>query len=135
MEGLRLHPPVPTDGKFTIQADTWPDGTHIPAGSLITYLPIAMGLNDVLWGSDAFQFRPERFFETAEPSPYKFTMFNAGPHMCLGKPLALMTMKLVMAQLLHRFRLTDVEGHSGEMEWFMVQKMKGRFNVQVSERT
>jgi len=54
--------------------------------------------------------------------------------MCLGKPLALMTMKLVMAHLLPRFQFTDVLGHSGELDWFMVQKMRDGFVVEVSER-
>lgn len=134
MEGLRLHPPVPCDSKFAIRADSWPDGTRIPAGSLVTYLPLSMGRSELLWGPDAAEFKPERFL-TTEPSPYKYSVFNAGPRMCLGKPLALMTMKLVMAHVLPRYHFKDVQGHSGELDWYMVQKMKDGFLVNVSART
>ena len=134
LEGLRLHPPVPTDSKFAIHNDTWPDGTHIPAGSMVTYLVISMGRSESIWGPDAAEFKPERFLNIKEPSPFRFSAFNAGPRMCLGKPLALMTMKLVMAHLLPRFQFTDALGHSGELEWFLVQKMKDGFMVDVGER-
>ena len=46
----------------------------------------------------------------------------------------MMTMKLVMAHLLPRFQFTDVLGHSGELEWLIVQKMKDGFVVDVRER-
>jgi cytochrome P450 len=134
MEGLRLHPPVPIDTKFAIHNDTWPDGTHIPAGSMVNYSIFSMGWSESIWGPDAAEFNPERFLNSNEPSPFRFSAFNAGPRMCLGKPLALMTMKLVMAHLLPRFQFTDVLGHSGELEWFLVQKMKDGFVVDVAKR-
>ena len=134
MEGLRLHPPVATDSKFAIHNDTWPDGTHIPAGSMVTYLLNSMGRSESIWGPDAAEFKPERFLDSKEPSPFRFSVFNAGSRSCLGKPLALMTMKLVMAHLLPRFQFTDVLGHSGELEWLIVQKMKDGFVVDVRER-
>ena len=134
MEGLRLHPPVPFDSKFAVHSDTWPDGTHIPAGSMVNWIPLGMGRSELIWGPDAAEFKPERFLNATEPSAFRFSAFNAGPRMCLGKPLALMTMKLVMAHLLPRFQFTDVLGHSGELDWFMVQKMRDGFVVEVSER-
>jgi len=134
MESLRLHPPVPFDSKFAVHSDTWPDGTHIPAGCMVNFIPMSMGRSELIWGHDAAEFKPERFLNATEPSAFRFSSFNAGPRMCLGKPLALMTMKLVMAHLLPRFQFTDVLGHSGELDWFMVQKMRDGFVVEVSER-
>jgi cytochrome P450 len=141
LEALRLHPPVPSDSKFAIRSDTWPDGTYIPARSLITYQPYAMGHNEEIYGPDVLDFRPERFLNlgtttktTTEPSPFSFSVFNAGPRLCLGKPLALLTMKMVLVQLLPRFQFHDVAGHPGTMKWSMVGKMKDGFPVQVSRR-
>jgi cytochrome P450 len=142
LEALRLHPPVPSDSKFAIRSDTWPDGTYIPARSLITYQPYAMGHNEEIYGPDVLTFRPERFLNlgtttkttTTEPSPFSFSVFNAGPRLCLGKPLALLTMKMVLVQLLPRFQFHDVAGHPGTMKWSMVGKMKDGFPVQVSRR-
>jgi cytochrome P450 len=134
MEALRLHPPVPVDSKFAIRNDTLPDGTYIPAKSLITYQPFAMGHNEEIYGPDTLEFKPERFFGKTEPSPFSFIVFNAGPRLCLGKPLAMLTMKLVLVQLLPRFHFRDDFGHPGTMKWSFVGKMKGGFKVQVSSR-
>jgi long-chain fatty acid omega-monooxygenase len=138
LEALRLHPPVPVDSKFAIHSDTLPDGTYIPAKSLISYMPHAMGHNEQIYGPDVMEFKPERFFNnattTTEPSPFSFSVFNAGPRLCLGKPLAMLTMKMVLVQLLPRFEFHDTMGHPGTMKWSMVGKMKDGFPVQVSRR-
>lgn len=77
------------------------------------------------WGRDALEFRPERFLNEKEPSPFKYSMFNAAQRICLGRPLALMNMKLAMSILLSsKFDLTDKRGHSGEYLWTLVQSMK-----------
>jgi long-chain fatty acid omega-monooxygenase len=140
LEALRLHPPVPVDSKFAIHSDTLPDGTYIPAKSLISYMPHAMGHNEQIYGPDVMEFKPERFFNNnngttaTEPSPFSFSVFNAGPRLCLGKPLAMLTMKMVLVQLLPRFEFHDTMGHPGTMKWSMVGKMKDGFPVHVSRR-
>ena len=55
------------------------------------------------------RFRPERW-ETIRPSPYAYFPFAAGPRMCLGAPLAGMTMRLTLPAILQRFRLKVVPG-------------------------
>jgi hypothetical protein len=42
-----------------------PDGTRVPRGSLVAYLPYIMGRDDTLW-SDAARFDPERFLADGE---------------------------------------------------------------------
>ena len=38
-ESLRLHPPVPKDVKQAVADDTLPDGTLVPAGTMVVYVP------------------------------------------------------------------------------------------------
>ena len=132
MEILRLHPSVPNDHKYAVDDDVLPDGTFIPAGSAVAWLPLAMGRDKTIWGDDAMEFKPERFLNIKEPSMYKYPVFNAGPRTCLGKPLALSTMKLTLAYLLPKFNFRDSIGHSGEYKWTMVRSMKNGFHVDVS---
>jgi cytochrome P450 len=62
-------------------------------------------------------------------------MFNAGPRICLGKPLALMNMKLAMSILLtSNFQFEDKVGHSGEYLWTLVKSMKNGFEVNITKK-
>mmetsp|Transcript_7591 Transcript_7591/g.19199 ORF Transcript_7591/g.19199 Transcript_7591/m.19199 type:complete len:529 (-) Transcript_7591:135-1721(-) len=134
LEVIRLHPPVPEDPRYATQNCTLPDGTKIPAGAGVDLCIMAAGRNPDVWGEDANQFYPERFLDAKEPSPFRYPMFNAGPRMCLGRPLALMNMKLAMSMLLPLFDFQDEEGHAGDYQWTLVQSIKDGFPVQVSRR-
>jgi cytochrome P450 len=55
---------------------------------------------------------PERFWPdrwlTISPSPYAYIPYGAGPRLCIGAPLATATLKIALAMMLQRFRLTVV---------------------------
>lgn len=52
-------------------------------------------------------FDPDRWL-TITPSPYEYLPFGAGPRLCLGAPLALITLKTILPLILKRFRLSVV---------------------------
>ncbi|CAM6028396.1 unnamed protein product [Sphagnum balticum] len=109
-ESMRLYPPVPFDSKLAMEEDTWPDGTHIPKDSVVAYAPYAMGRMEQLWGSDCLEFKPERWLDdngVFQPqSPYKYAVFQAGQRVCLGKELAMLQMKLLVATLVSHFTIS-----------------------------
>ncbi|XP_004309257.1 PREDICTED: cytochrome P450 704C1-like [Fragaria vesca subsp. vesca] len=112
-ETLRLYPAVPVTAKVCFSDDTWPDGFSVKKGDMIAYQPYAMGRMKFLWGDDAEEFRPERWLDengTFQPeSPFKFTAFQAGPRICLGKEFAYREMKIFSAVLLryYTFKLSE----------------------------
>ena len=55
------------------------------------------------------QFDPDRWL-TISPSPYEYLPFGAGPRLCLGAPLALMTLKTILPRILRKYRLSAVAG-------------------------
>jgi cytochrome P450 len=59
--------------------------------------------------ADPERFRPDRWLEIA-PSPYAYLPFGAGSRMCLGTTLATVVIKMTLATLLQRFRLSVVPG-------------------------
>ncbi|MED6182052.1 hypothetical protein PIB30_025128 [Stylosanthes scabra] len=112
-ETLRLYPAVPVDAKICFGDDTLPDGYNVNKGDMVSYQPYAMGRMKFIWGDDAEEFRPERWLDhngIFQPeSPFKFTAFQAGPRICLGKEFAYRQMKIFSAVLLgcFRFELND----------------------------
>nr|CAB3495450.1 unnamed protein product [Digitaria exilis] len=115
-ETLRLYPSVPLDNKQCFGDDVLPDGSSVSKGDIVFYVPYAMGRMEYLWGNDAEVFRPERWLDDSgefqQQSPFKFTAFQAGPRICLGKEFAYRQMKIFAAVLLRSFvfRLRDGEG-------------------------
>ncbi len=51
------------------------------------------------------RFRPERWRDIS-PSPFAYFPFGAGPRMCIGASLAMMTLKTALPTILKRYRLT-----------------------------
>ncbi|XP_057774457.1 cytochrome P450 704C1-like isoform X2 [Salvia miltiorrhiza] len=111
-ETLRLYPAVPVDGKCADEDDILPDGHRIKKGDGISYMAYAMGRMPYIWGDDAEEFRPERWLQDGRfqgESPFKFTAFQGGPRICLGKEFAYRQMKIIAATLVMFFRWKLVE--------------------------
>ena len=47
------------------------------------------------WGPDAEEFRPTRWLDP--PNSAHFQSFIAGPHACIGKTMAIIEMKAILA--------------------------------------
>ncbi|KAG9145455.1 hypothetical protein Leryth_021446 [Lithospermum erythrorhizon] len=143
-ETLRLYPSVPQDLKCALSDDVLPDGTFVPAGSIVNYSIYSVGRMKSIWGEDCMEFKPERWlcnkdgdgsFEFEPPSDgYKFMAFNGGPRSCLGKDLAYLQMKSVAAAVLLRYRLSLVPGHCVEQKISLTLFMKNGLKVFVQSR-
>ncbi|XP_021280624.1 cytochrome P450 94A2-like [Herrania umbratica] len=143
-ECMRLYPPVPADSKLAMDDDILPDGTVVKKGTLMTYHPYAMGRMEKIWGSDWADFKPERWLERDEAGkwsfvgrdPYTYPVFQAGPRICLGKEMAFLQMKRVVAGVLRRYKVVPAveDGFQPEFLVYLTSKMKGGFPVRVEDR-
>lgn len=104
-EALRLHstvgtglPRVVPSGKtFSFGGETFKAGSIISVPSFTTN-------RSSVWGSDAEEFRPERWLEEGSGSFNKyFVPFSVGPRACVGRNLATMDMMLVAATIFRRY--------------------------------
>uniref|UniRef100_A0A0D9VPZ8 SET domain-containing protein n=1 Tax=Leersia perrieri TaxID=77586 RepID=A0A0D9VPZ8_9ORYZ len=136
-ETLRLYPAVPQDPKGIVEDDVLPDGTRVRAGGMVTYVPYSMGRMEYNWGPDAASFVPERWltgdgggFRNA--SPFKFTAFQAGPRICLGKDSAYLQMKMALAILFRFYRFELVENHPVKYRMMTILSMAHGLKVRVS---
>ncbi|XP_074302007.1 cytochrome P450 704B1 [Silene latifolia] len=137
-ETLRLYPAVPQDPKGILEDDVLPDGTKLKAGGMVTYVPYSMGRMEYNWGSDAACFKPERwlkdgFFQNA--SPFKFTAFQAGPRICLGKDSAYLQMKMALAILCRFYNFNLVPGHPVNYRMMTILSMAHGLKLTVSRRS
>jgi fatty acid omega-hydroxylase len=111
-EALRLHPSVPKDVKMAINDDVLPSSGHrIRGGTWLAYCPYVMGRLPQIWGEDCRQFKPQRFVEDPNPSAFKYTAFQAGPRICLGRNMAELEATIVAAVMLQRYSFRLMPNH------------------------
>ncbi|KAL7203838.1 hypothetical protein ACSBR2_016983 [Camellia fascicularis] len=124
-ETLRLYPAVPQDPKGILEDDILPDGTKVkPEWSTI-------------WGFDAASFKPERWLKGGcfqNASPFKFTAFQAGPRICLGKDSAYLQMKMALAITCRFFKFSLVPGHPVKYRMMTILSMAHGLKVTIDRR-
>lgn len=153
-ESLRLRPPIPFEVKQARADVTLPDGTFLPASSLVVWSPWAMGRSAAIWGADALDFRPERWLEKTHEedcrggegddgvqswrfvprSAGEFPVFNGGPRLCLGKRLAEVVGVRVLAEVLPRFGFRPAFEGERVSRSSLTLPMEGGLPVHVDKR-
>ena len=162
-EALRLHPSVMKEAKFAVKADTLPDGTRVRAGQGVFFSPWVMGRLPNLFESPN-EFKPERFTPKKQQqqggggagdgdgggdggdgkrgtslyasvvSDYTQPVFNAGPRVCLGRPLAYLEIQLLLAFLLQRFDFKLARPTNDEYTSSLVSPLKHGLWVKAAAR-
>ncbi|KAF9288020.1 hypothetical protein BGZ68_000917 [Mortierella alpina] len=108
-EALRLYPSVPVNFKVCVADDILPDGTKVYKGDFVGWNSYAMGRTSSVWGSDAKEFKPERWMEGSKPSSSKFISFHHGPRTCLGQQFATIEAITLMSMLVQHFTFELVD--------------------------
>ncbi|KWV93658.1 cytochrome P450 [Erythrobacter sp. AP23] len=113
-EALRFIPPVPSMPRRALR-DFEYGGYRIPAGT-----PVGINIHWTHHSEDYWdepeKFDPMRFTPEKVKARHKYAWvpFGGGAHMCLGLHFAYMQVKILMAQLLPRYR---VELAGGDPDW------------------
>ncbi|KAF5647280.1 benzoate 4-monooxygenase cytochrome P450 [Fusarium sp. NRRL 52700] len=89
------------------------DGIMIPKGAVIQLSPAVMNMHPLVWGTDAQEFNPDRWSHlTGEAtSAYAFETFHNGPRMCIGKQLSFMEMKIMLVEMVRKFKIEKPLGN------------------------
>jgi cytochrome P450 len=106
-ESLRLLPPA-IIGIRTAAVPCELGGYALPQGTNIFYSEFITHRMPELY-SEPNRFRPERW-TGLERTAYEYLPFGAGPHMCIGWAFAMQELKVVLAMLLPRYRLSLAPG-------------------------
>ncbi|GKZ51688.1 hypothetical protein AbraIFM66951_006747 [Aspergillus brasiliensis] len=118
-ETFRLHPPAPSG----TQRVTPPEGMFIGEnwipGNVIVQVPLHTVYLDDRAFDKPLEFRPERW--TTHPELVRdksvFIPFNGGPYACAGKQLALMELRLVVAEVLRRYDFALAPSQTEKSFW------------------
>src|SRR3954452_18120799 len=103
-ETLRVRPVVPE--VFRAPSEPTELGGYLfPAGAQVAVALLLVQLDPELYPPDPDAFRPERFLEGA-PEAYTWIPFGGGVRRCLGAAFATLEMKVVIARILARTRLS-----------------------------
>lgn len=104
-ESMRILPPVP----FNFRKTTRPvqlGGKDVPEGRTVLFSHYVTHHMPELY-AEPETFQPDRWL-TINPSQYEYLPFSAGPRMCIGAGFATMAIKVALAMILYRHRLTVV---------------------------
>ncbi|MEU2790449.1 cytochrome P450 [Streptomyces sp. NPDC007100] len=134
-EALRLWP---TAAAFSRQArtDTLLGGRYpLKAGQLVTVLT-PMLHRDPAWGDNPELFDPTRFAPDAEAarSPNAYKPFGTGERACIGRQFALHEATMLLAMLVHRYRLIDHADYQLRIKETLTLKPDG-FTLTLGRRT
>lgn len=122
-EALRMYPPLSTLPKYNVKPFEF-EGLTIPAGAMVATYPIHTHYMDEYW-SEPLKFDPLRFSEERmehKRHPYCWVPFSGGAHMCIGLHFAIMQVKLVMFEMLRRYRWSVSEGYEMPVQQSPISK-------------
>ncbi|KAK1585488.1 cytochrome P450 [Colletotrichum navitas] len=114
-ETLRLHPPASTILRVTPPEGIVVAGTFVPGDMTVFSSQYVIGRSEAVY-EKAAEFVPERWYSRPEmiKEPAGYAPFSTGHHGCLGRPLALMEMRLLVAACVSRYNVTFAPGFDGD---------------------
>lgn len=128
-EGLRIHPVIGHILERVVPATglTLGDGTVLPPGTIVGANPWVVHMDPRIFGSDAAEFRPERWLQGASETSAAYEArvrrmkdadmsFGGGNRVCLGRPLALAELYKVVAFVFAKYNVSLVSSPSVRAE-------------------
>ncbi|AEO63061.1 uncharacterized protein THITE_2107910 [Thermothielavioides terrestris NRRL 8126] len=112
--GIGLPREVPRDGQGVHIA-----GHYFPPGTVLSVPTYSIHHSKEIWGPDADEFRPERWDNLTARQKNAFIPFSYGPRACVGRNVAEMEMKLIVATWARRYDVSLQQDHMDTREGFL----------------
>ncbi|KAI6687018.1 hypothetical protein NL676_032931 [Syzygium grande] len=107
-ESLRLYSPVAVVSREALTDMKFGD-LKVPEGVNVWTMVLTLHTDPEIWGPDSYFFNPGRFangITGACKLPHLYMPFGVGPRVCPGQNLAMVELKILIAQLLSNFSFT-----------------------------
>lgn len=106
LESSRLRPLAAFTVPQAAPTDRLIDEYNIPARTNLVVDTYALNVKNEYWGSDRHDYRPGRFADLARSDlRYRYWRFGFGPRQCLGKYVAELILRTIMATTVRKFIL------------------------------
>lgn len=97
--GIGLPRQIPLDAKKGVEIR----GHYYPPGTVLSVPTYTIHHSKEIWGPDANEFRPERWESITPRQKNAFIPFSYGPRACVGRNIAEMEMKMIVATWVRRY--------------------------------
>jgi benzoate 4-monooxygenase len=87
-------------------------GVFFPGGTVLSVPAYTMHHSKEVWGADAEEFRPERWFELTPMQKKSFIPFSVGPRACVGQNVAELEMTNIVATVFSGWEWKFAEGET-----------------------
>lgn len=94
-------------------------GHHFPPGTVLSVPTYTIHHSKEIWGQDAEEYRPERWEKVTPRQKNAFIPFSHGPRACVGRNVAELEMKLIVATWARRYSVTLRQGEMQTREGFL----------------
>ncbi|KAI1840221.1 hypothetical protein JX265_010783 [Neoarthrinium moseri] len=94
-------------------------GHHFPPGTILSVPIYTIHHSKKIWGSDVADFKPERWFSLTDRQKAAFIPFGSGTRACVGRNLAELEMKVIIATWAKRYDFVTKQDHLETFEGFL----------------
>ncbi|KAK4985549.1 hypothetical protein LTR50_005885 [Elasticomyces elasticus] len=94
-------------------------GRHFPQATVLSVPSYTIHHSKAVWGSDADEFRPERWEKATEKQKDAFIPFSYGPRACVGRNVAEMELALIVATTFRRYEFELYQQELATREGFL----------------
>lgn len=132
-EGLRLYPPAWGIHRY-IESDDVINGRPIKAKTTVNISPYLLHRHPDFWEKPN-DFYPEHFLpENLKEKSFVYIPFGQGQRMCIGKPMAMMELQILLPELLHRFEFKSLRKKAPQLRPGIIIQPKKPLLVYLTSR-
>jgi len=110
------------------------NGHYFPPGTVLSVPTYSVHHSKEIWGPDADEFNPDRWFKLTPRQKNAFIPFSHGPRACVGRNVAEMEMKLIVASWARRYDVTLRQDYLDTREGFLRKPLGLEIGLKLRKR-